>query len=328
MPFPGITITYRTTGVWGAGKGSNLNAVEFDENNYSLALAVQYLADNPPTADNIDHITVTGNSMTITTQLGTVFGPFTLPIAEFRDRGAFADATDYEYGDIFTAGTSLVMVLQDHTSEAPFNPAATGVGALPLYRVLFNGANLSMTFLDDGYPAEGVALHAFDVFAVDDLGVYMVLSDHAALAAFDPAAVDGDANPYYKKIFSAIQTAIARIQFQYPGSFPSDSSLMLKLIQDDSRDLVFALNFPDSLAHLEVAVTAEIVFSIQYAGEEVGTITFSPGDLLDGDGGQFGAFAGDGATIPQGDLLRILAPGTADATARFLTAALVGTYTA
>lgn len=330
MPFPGVTITFRTAGVWGAGVGRNLTAAEFDNNNQSLKLAVEYLNDNPPTPDNIASITVLNNNMTITTELGTVYGPFLLPIAEFRDRGAWADATDYLYGDIFTQGTGLYMVQREHTSEAPFDPDATGIGG-PLYRLLFDASALTMTFLEDGYPAEGEPLKAFDVFAVDDVGVFMVLLDHDAAATFDPDAVDDDLNPLYKKIFAAIETAIGRIQFQYAGTFPANSSLVWKYINDDPRNLVFAADFAGSLAHIEVATTTETLeWVFMFGGDEVGRLTFAPGDNLDGDGGQFGTFTGDGVPdgIPNNGLFRVLAPDVADATASFLTLALVGSYVA
>lgn len=323
MPAPAIF--YRTTGVWGAGIGANLTATQFDTNNYNIAQSIQGLIDNPPTPDNIADVDVTDNQLTITLEGGTVFGPFALPIAEFHDRGAFA-AVDYVYGDIFTSSTAIYMVLQEHTGVLPFDPARTILGN-PVYRKLFDASALTMTFLDDGYPVLDTPIVALSVFAVDDLGVYLALSDHDALAAFDPDALDVDANPLYKKIFSPIQTAIARIQFQFPGTFPADSSTILKLIQDDDRDLVFAADFPDSRAHLEVAVTAELVFPISYGGADVGAITFTPGDLLDGAGGQFGTITGAGATVAAGELFRVLAPDVADATGRYLTVALVGSYT-
>lgn len=326
MPYAAPEISYRTVGVWGAGIGRNLHPDEFDMNFYNMTVAIQYLVDNPPVPVEILNITATGNVATVHMVGGATY-TFTLPIAEFSDRGAWEPDTDYVYGDIFTQGTGLYMVLREHTSDSVFLPDATGVGG-PLYRLLFDGSSVSMTFLDDGYPVDGTTLHVFDVFAVDDLGVYMVLQEHDAVNPFDPAAVGVDTNPLYKKIFSAIQTAIARIQFQYPGNFPSDGSVMLKLIQDDPRDLTFAANLPDCIGHLEVAVTATLVFTLRYGGDDIGTLTFEPGELLDGDGGQFGTFAGDGATIANGELLRMVSDDVADATAKYLTVALVGSYAA
>lgn len=322
-----VAITFRTNGAWGAGIGANLTPAQVDVNFYNLKTSVEDLVDNPVQPVNIADISVTGNQLTITLEDASVFGPFTLPIAEFRDRGEWVALEDYVYGDIFTQTTGLYLVLQDHTAGGVFNPAAAN-GFGPLYRLLFDASGMTMTFLDAGYPATGVDLHTFEVFSVDDVGVFMVLQEHDALAVFDPDAVGIDLNPLYKKIFAAIETAVARIQFQYPGGFPADESLMWKLIQDDPRNLVLPADFASSIAHLEIAVTSEIVFSFQYDGDEVATLTFSPATLPDGDGGQFGLFEGLG--VPDGianqELLRMFAPGDADTTSRFLTIALVGSY--
>ena len=58
-------------------------------------------------------------------------------------------------------------------------------------------------------------------------------------------------------------------------------------------------------------------------------IAFAPGDQLDGDTGQFATISGPGTggtPIANLELLKIRAPDGADATAKFLTVALVGTY--
>jgi len=326
MPAP--TLLYVTAGAWGAGEGAPHTAAEVDTNFYNIFLSIQDLIDNPPTPVSIDHFEITSNN-----HLVVVFTDASeqdvgqLPIAEFHDRGAWTHPEDYVYGDIFTNGTGLYMVLQDHSTESPFNPDRVILGN-PVYRLLFDASGMTMTYLDDGYPAEGETVNAFDVFSVPDVGVFMALSEHEALAAFDPDALDEDDNPLYKQIFEPIETATARIQFQYPGSFPSDESMVWKLIQDDPRNLVFEAGFVGSIGHLEVAVSTEdITFTIEYDGDEIGTLTFEIGTLLDGDGGQFGTFDGVGhAGITNQGLIRMYAPGVSDATARFLTVALVGEY--
>ena len=164
------------------------------------------------------------------------------------------------------------------------------------------------------------------MFAIDDIGVFLVLRDHDAVTPFDPDLEVGGL-PAYKKIFAPIGTAIARIQFQYPGVIPADSSLLWKFIQDDTRNLVIAETFANCVAHIEVAVTSELVFEFKYAGDVVGTLTFAVGVDLDGDGGQFGVFAGDGATIAQNELLRMYAPGI-DGAATYLNVSITGSYVA
>lgn len=319
-----VDIVFRGAGPWGAGSAGDLTEVEFDTNNWNLKNAVETALANNTVPNNIANIEKVDNeNILITMDDDTTFGPFPLPIAEFHDRGEYSDAEDYVYADIFTATTSLVMVLQEHTTSGAFNPAATN-GFGPLYRVLFDASGMTMTFLDDGYPAEGEDLSTFEVFSVDDVGVFLVLQDHEATDPFDPDLEIGG-NPAYKKIFGPIETAVARIQFQLAGTIPADGSLVWKLIQDDPRDLVLPADFAGSIAHLETEVSADISFEFNYGGDVVGTLTFAVGELLDGDGGQFGTFIGDGATISVGQLLRMYAPSdNGDAT--YLTVALVGTY--
>jgi hypothetical protein len=116
MPAP--TITYRTAGLWGAGKGADLDAVEIDNNFFSIAQSIQSLIDTPPTPNNIASIElVNTNQLVITLDDYTTFGPFDLPLATFQDRGEWAPTTNYAYADIFTHLNSLYLVLQPHTSS-------------------------------------------------------------------------------------------------------------------------------------------------------------------------------------------------------------------
>ncbi|RWO39497.1 MAG: hypothetical protein EOS11_22145 [Mesorhizobium sp.] len=79
-----MTIVYRTAGAWGAGQGYNLTALQVDGNFYDLDQRIQAIEDNPPEPVNISNITVVGTQMTIYLEDATVFGPFTLPQANFR----------------------------------------------------------------------------------------------------------------------------------------------------------------------------------------------------------------------------------------------------
>lgn len=324
MPLP--TITYRTAGPWGAGTGADLDADVIDNNFYSIAQSIEDLINNPATPNNIASIDVVNNNqLVITLDDYTTFGPFDMPIATFADRGEWAPVTAYVYGDIFTYTGSLYMVLQDHTSSASFSATATNMVG-PLYRTLFDASDLMLEWVGEWAPL--TAYGTFKLFSVPDVGVYFTLVAHTSAATFDPLATDESGNDLYQKVFEAIESEVARVQAQFPGSQPSDESAMMVYIQDDDRDLVFAEDFPESFAHLEVAVTVALSYSITYNGAEIGTIEFAPGDLLDGDGGQFGTITGDGGTISNGELLRLIAPDTADTTASFLTVALKGTYEA
>lgn len=324
MPLP--TITYRSAGPWGAGKGADLDASEIDHNFYSIFQSIGSLIDNPPTPNNIASIEiVNSNQLVITLDDYTTFGPFDLPVATFQDRGEWAPTTNYAYADIFTKSNSLYMVVQDHTSAASFN-ASDGNMAGPYYRLLFSASALMLNWRDEWLPL--TVYSPFDLFQVPDVGVFFVLVAHTSAATFDPLATDESGNDLYQKVFQPIESEVARIQAQFPGTQASDGSVMMSYIQDDDRDLLLAEGFLGSFAHLEVAVTGILEFSLVYGGDTVGTITFNPGDLLDGDGGQFATIAGDGALIHNGELLRLKAPTHADTTARFLSVAIKGAYQA
>lgn len=99
-----MTITYRTAGAWGAGKGSNLTAAEFDGNNWDFAQRITALETSPTEPNQISNITVVGTQMTIYLEGGASFGPFTLPQANFRPSivGLLDPATDGTYTPTLT----------------------------------------------------------------------------------------------------------------------------------------------------------------------------------------------------------------------------------
>lgn len=124
-----MALTYRGDGAWGIGKGSNLTAPEFDGNTYTHFLAIQDLIDNPPEAVSIDDFLIVGSQLTITLTDATTRGPFTLPVARHRYRGAWAPATAYLDTDLVSvASLGFYFVLQDHTSAATFDEEASNSG--------------------------------------------------------------------------------------------------------------------------------------------------------------------------------------------------------
>jgi hypothetical protein len=185
----------------------------------------------------------------------------------------------------------LLITLDDYRTFGPFD--------LPI-----------ASFSDRGEWAAVTLYNYGDIFTHLS-SLYMVLQEHTSAASFN--ASDGNmAGPYYRLLFSA-------------------ANLMLEWTEEwlpSHAYTVFDLNLPNCVAHLEVAVTAALEFTLQYAGDTIGTITFNPGDLLDGDGGQFATIAGDGATIHNAELLRLISPTHTDVTASFLSVALRGHYEA
>lgn len=128
---------YRTAGAWGPGEGRNLTAAEIDTNFYGHETRIGDLETDPPSAVGISNFVVDGTQLTIFLSNGTQFGPYTLPTAQFRSRGVWVAATGYFALDLVeVAGQGLYLVLQNHTSDAAFDEAATNSSG-DLYQLIF-----------------------------------------------------------------------------------------------------------------------------------------------------------------------------------------------
>jgi hypothetical protein len=154
-----MDITFRTLGAWGAGKGANLEASEVDNNFWSLAEAIVALQNDPPEANGIASITVSGTQMTITLTDGTVMGPFTLPVLTFRWRGEYDGALIYAVLDVFTVNTGTpfvdpatvrygIFLVQIAGTYGMFDPDAT-VGGEPVFLQLFGSVDTTLSTLAD-----------------------------------------------------------------------------------------------------------------------------------------------------------------------------------
>lgn len=84
-----MTIVLRNT------KGSALTITELDGNFSQLDARLQSLELNPPLAESIGTITVSGDQLTIMGNRGANLGTFTLPVAQLVARGVWATATAY-----------------------------------------------------------------------------------------------------------------------------------------------------------------------------------------------------------------------------------------
>lgn len=125
-----VSITFRTTGAWGSGIGTDLTASQVDTNFYNCKTAIEDLQDNPPEAISIDSISQSGNTITVHYTDASTDGPFTLPSVTLNFRGAWAISTVYAVNDIVTSGGSTYLVIYAHTSSSgSFDPGANdGLG--------------------------------------------------------------------------------------------------------------------------------------------------------------------------------------------------------
>lgn len=74
-----MTITYRTSGAWGAGKGGPLTSAEIDGNFYDLAQQIAAVVADVPSPVEITGFSVAGTQFTVQMSDGTELGPYTLP---------------------------------------------------------------------------------------------------------------------------------------------------------------------------------------------------------------------------------------------------------
>lgn len=139
-----MAIVYRTPGAWGTGKGTNLTNVEVDENFWQLVLRLIAIETNPPTAIGIANIQVIGSQFKIILDDATEFGPYALPIAQFKYRGDWQnDMTYFPFDNVTVPGFGLFMVLVEHATPVlpgVFDPNLT-VGGLAAYLLVYGDAN-------------------------------------------------------------------------------------------------------------------------------------------------------------------------------------------
>ena len=99
-------ITYRTSGAWGAGLGTDLTAAQVDMNFWILYSLIVSLQNAEPIT--ISYFTVTGNQMWITMTDHYVFGPFTIPTAVWNFTGSVATGQPVQHQRCFHGGRSGV----------------------------------------------------------------------------------------------------------------------------------------------------------------------------------------------------------------------------
>jgi hypothetical protein len=194
------SITYRTTDPtrWGAGQNARLSKTQGDINIWVLYSMIQAVQDHAST-DTIASIDVSADQMFVTMADGTVFGPFTLPTAQwiFRPDG-WQPTTLYSVDDVFSTNGSLYLVLFRHVSAATFDPSANDGAGHDYYQLLLGPGPYDVgMFFPDRLPDDGsillmhVAARPFTLPA----GLTGVVTSAAILAK---AASDEVSLPIYK----------------------------------------------------------------------------------------------------------------------------------
>lgn len=123
------------SGRW-VGVNRNLISQEVDENFYTIIQRVTTLENGISETVSIAFITLTGNSLMFTMTDHTTRGPFTIPQATFRGRGAWTPLTPYAVNDTVTNGGALYLVIFGHTSFASFDPGANDGGGHDFYSLM------------------------------------------------------------------------------------------------------------------------------------------------------------------------------------------------
>jgi len=155
-----MTFTWRTTGAWGTGKGSNLVEVEFDQNFYDSQLALAVAASNVEVPIGIskvmwdDYFGKVGFFDASDNLLGYFYYP---PVDTYHRYGYLAK---YWYGEnnLLMTGVHMYLVLREHVSDDTFNPSKEDTDGPYFFRVWGDEYNLDIPIFFPGNPGLGVAV--------------------------------------------------------------------------------------------------------------------------------------------------------------------------
>ena len=120
---PLTDVKFVTSGAWGSGVSRPLTAPEVDLNFHSIKAAIDDLIANPVEGVSLTNIVQSGTSLTFYLSDGSTRGPFALPVAYPRYRGAWIASASYAVNDIvYAAGYGTYLVVLDHTADLVFDP--------------------------------------------------------------------------------------------------------------------------------------------------------------------------------------------------------------
>jgi hypothetical protein len=166
-----MTFTWRTTGAWGTGKGTNLVEAEFDQNFYDAQLALAVATSNKSTPIGISKVMwdnyfgkvgFFGSSDNL---LGFFYYP---PVDTYHRYGYLAK---YLYGEnnLLMTGVHMYLVLREHISDDVFDPNKEDTDGPYFFRVWGDEYNLDIPIYFPGNPGFGVRVTA-------PIGVYVFTS--------------------------------------------------------------------------------------------------------------------------------------------------------
>lgn len=238
-------LAYRTNDNtrWGAGQGANLTPAQVDINFWDLFSAITALQDHALTNENqIDYFSVVGDQMFVTMMNHEVFGPFTLPTAEWNFRGPWVADTTYGDFDVVTQGGSLYLVIFPHVSASSFNASANdGVGH-NFYGLLLASPTPIPT---NGTPGQ-------------------VLTWQGGTGATGVSAPQWE-NP----------TRILAVYVEGHVSGPNETVLQYAI----PEAMTLPIGLAGSAATQAVAATVEQVFTLYQNGAAIGSINFFPSSI-------------------------------------------------
>jgi hypothetical protein len=122
---------------------------------------------------------------------------------------------------------------------------------------------------------------------------------------------------YFDTLYAPLSQPFDATAF-YPG-VPSASAKVLRV--PVARAVGFVANFAGSYAKAGTAATGSTAFDVQKNGSSIGTITFAAA----GTSATFASSGGTSQSLAAGDVLSIIAPGSADATLADIGFVLAGT---
>jgi hypothetical protein len=219
-------------------------------------------------------------------------------------------------------GTATVTSYTDRRSYAPQALAGGGVSSVNTKTgvVTLGAADIGIT--DAGGYFSGTEVEA----ALQELGSSRAGLGTASTLASDTdgtLAANSDSRVATQKatktyVDAAVGTKPFDVHAFYPG-VPTASAKVLRI--PVSRAVTFAANFSGSYAKASANATGSTVFDVQKNGSSIGSATFAAG----ASSATFTSSGGTSQSLAAGDVLSIVAPGTADATLADIGFALAGT---